>query len=421
MKTNREEIPGWEGGEQFKPAEQSGAWGRKALPLDCEQLCLEARRATGLKDFGDPPVEPPLSLLTLSLEREAHLHPLGRLLMKIHLRGLLAARLKLAAQFQIQDSSGVKSPVVRPIFIIGMPRSGSTFLHELLSLDPALRAPRVWEVMSPAEAVQPDRGWRDSRVWQAAWCLWWFRRLAPLADTVYPMRARTPHECVAIQSHTFISEEFVSTCQIPTYEAFLRRADLRPAYQWQKRFMEHLQNGHSSTRWILKSPDHVRGLDALFAVFPDALIIQTHRNPMDSLRSSIQLTQVLRRLYGPAGDSRELAEREAQTLAWNVGRSVQFRDRHPELAKRFLDMNYSDLVSDPVAAVRRIYRTFELPISEATIRAVKKLAGRRSAYKWRRRAVFKLDEMGLRATGQLQLFRDYCRRFGISSGAADAH
>src|SRR6185312_7411437 len=180
-------------------------------------------------------------------------------------------------------------------------------------------------------------------------------------------------------------------------------------------------NDHPATRWVLKSPDHVRGLDALFSVFPDALIIQTHRDPMDSLRSSIQLTQVLRRLYGPAGDKRELAEREAQTLAWNVGRSVQFRDQHPELAKRFLDINYSDLVSDPVVAARRIYRAFELPISDATIEAIKKLAIRRSAYKWRRRAVFKLDEMGFRATGQVQLFRDYCRRFGISSGAADAH
>jgi len=236
-----------------------------------------------------------------------------------------------------------------------------------------------------------------------------------MADTVYPMRARTPHECVAIQSHTFLSEEFVSTCDVPTYEAFLRAADLRPAYEWQKRFMEYLQNGHPATRWVLKSPDHVRGLDALFSVFPDALIIQTHRNPMDSLRSSIQLTQVLRRLYGPAGDKGQLAEREAQNLGWSVGRIVQFRDQHPELEKRFLDVNYSDLVSDPLAAVRRIYRAFELPISDPMILAVKKLARRRSAYKWRR-AVSKI-EMGFRASSQVKPFADYCRRFGIPSDA----
>jgi hypothetical protein len=170
----------------------------------------------------------------------------------------------------------------------------------------------------------------------------------------------------------------------------------------------------------LKSPDHVRGLDALFSVFPDALIIQTHRNPMDSLRSSVKLTQVLRKLYGPAGDYRQLAEKEAETLAANVKRSVDFRDEHPELAKRFLDVNYSDLISDPVTIVRRIYRAFELPLYDTTIREIKKLASRRSAYTWRRRAAPKRDEMGFRATGQIQQFRDYCRRFGISTGALDA-
>ena len=417
MKTNQEGTPGHEGGRPFEPDKNdSGARRKKTFQLDCGQLCSEARKATGLEDFGSPAVEPPLSLLMLSLEREANLHPLGRLLLKIHLRGLLTARLKLAAQFKTQDRAGARSRVVRPIFIIGMPRSGSTFLHELLAQDPALRAPRVWEVMSPAEAVEADRGWHDARVWQAAWCLWWFRRLAPLADTVYPMRARTPHECVAIQSHTFLSEEFVSTCDIPTYEAFLRSADLRPAYEWQRRFMEYLQNDRPGTRWLLKSPDHVRGLDALFSVFPDALVIQTHRNPFDSLRSSMELTQVLRRLYGRSPDRDQLAERETQNLAWSVGRIVQFRDQHPELANQFLDLNYSDLVFDPVAAVRRIYRAFELRVSETTISAIRRLARRRSAYK-RRRTVSKLDEIGLRASGQVLLFGDYCRRFGISSGA----
>ncbi|HWC61280.1 MAG TPA: sulfotransferase [Verrucomicrobiae bacterium] len=421
MKTKGEEMPGSEaGGRRERGAGVFGARGKRTFELDCEQLCHAARRATGLDDFGDPPVDLPLSLLVLSLKREANLHPLGKLLIKIHLHGLLTARLKLAAQYQLQDRPGARTSIVRPIFIIGMPRSGSTFLHELLALDPALRAPRVWEVMCPAEAVRPDRGWHDSRVWQAAWCLWWFRRLAPMADTVYPMRARTPHECVAIQSHTFLSEEFVSTCNIPTYETFLRSTNLRPAYEWQKRFMEYLQQNRPATRWLLKSPDHVRGLDALFSVFPDALIIQTHRNPIDSLRSSMELTQVLRRLYGRSPDRGQLAEREAQNLAWSVGRIVQFRDQHPELARRFLDLNYSDLVSDPVAAVRRIYREFELPVLDTTLLAIRKLARRRSAYKWRR-TVSKLDEVGLRASGQVQLFAEYCRRFGIRSGAADAH
>ncbi len=391
----------------------SAAWGKPGPRLDSEVLCLQARRKTGLEDFGDPALEPALSLLVASLEREANLHGLGRLLMRIHLQDLLAARLRLVAEFHARKEQLANSAPVAPIFIVGMPRSGSTFLHELLAQDEALRAPRVWEVMSPEHAAHPDRGWRDGRVWHAAWCLWWFRRLAPRADAVYPMRARTPHECVAIHSFTFHSEEFVSTCHVPNYEKFLRSADLRPTYAWQKNFLAYLQCGRPARRWILKSPDHVRGLDALFANFPDALIIHTHRNPLDSLRSSIQLTEVLHRLYGRPQSRDKLAEREAQNLAWGATRMIQFRDEHPELANRFIDVNYSEIAADPMTVVRRLYQRFEMPLTQRKADAMHRLARNRSVYKGRR-TVPTVTELGLDRIEQLRLFGNYCQRFGIS-------
>ncbi|HXT11302.1 MAG TPA: sulfotransferase [Candidatus Angelobacter sp.] len=390
---------------------------RKAWQLNAQELCLAAQQKTGLQDFGDPPIEPALSILVESLEDEANLHPLGRLLMRIHLQGLLQARLKIAAKFNEAADPPASSPLLPPIFITGMPRSGSTFLHELLAQAPDLRAPRVWEVMSPAEAAPPDRGWRDLRVWRAAWCLWWFRRLARRPDAVYPMRARTPHECVAIHSYTLLSEEFISTCHVPTYEAFLRVADLSPAYKWQKRFLQFLQSGRTPSRWILKSPDHVRGLDALFSVFPDALIIQTHRNPLDSLRSSIQLTEVLHGLYGRPQSREKLTDREARTLAWNVERTIQFRDERPELSKRFVDVHYPELVADPLAVVRRIFAHFKIPLSDDAIPAIRQLARARTVYKGRRTAPA-LSEVGSDAPARLRLFREYCRRFEIPSGPA---
>ena len=373
---------------------RSDAWGRRLWPFDAEALSAKARKATGLEDFGQPPLEPALSVLADSLEREANLHPLGRFLMRTHLLDLLKTRLRLVAAWKGQRHNVESSPITQPIFITGMPRSGSTFLHELLAADPALRAPRIWEVMSPVTANEPDAGWRDRRVWSAATNLWWFRRLSPEADAVYPMRARTPHECVAIHSYTLMSEEFVSSCRVPAYEAFLRSSDLVPVYQWKKRFLQHVQQRQNIQRWVLKAPDHAHALEALFSVFPDAMVIQTHRDPLEVLKSCIHLTRVLRGLYGRPVNPVEIAEREARVLATTAERLARFRQAHPELTERFVDVRYRELTSDALAVVNRIYRRFDLTLSPEAAGRMGRLALGRSRYRGRR-AIPSLADLGL--------------------------
>jgi len=157
--------------------------------LQSETLLAEARRRTRLEDFGDPPIEPPLSILVNSLELEADLHPLGRFFMRVHLRELRETRLRLTHAWSGKFESLEASVIERPIFITGMPRSGSTFLHELLAQDPDNRAPSVWEVMFPLPTKSTWHNKVDPRVWKAEACLWWFRRLAPGADSD-PARVR---------------------------------------------------------------------------------------------------------------------------------------------------------------------------------------------------------------------------------------
>ena len=383
----------------------------KAWPLDATTLCEQATKATGLQDFGSPPIEPALTALTASLREEASLHPLGRFLMYAHLRGLLQTRLQLHEYWREQGPSNFVFE--RPLFITGMPRSGSTFLQELLAQDPRNRSPRVWQVMSPLPGRRTMSWLGDSRVLKASASLWCFRKLAPLADSVHPLRAQTPHECVAIHSYTLLSEEFVTTCNVPSYEEFLHNADLSCAYRWQKRFLAHLQSDNANDQWVLKSPDHVRSFEHLFNVFPDAIIVQTHRDPVKVLESCVRLVAVLQRVFSDNVDTERLIARETRALAEAIDLSIEFRERHPELADRFVDINYSDLVSDPLAAVRRIYRLLGRPLTEDAENRMSQLAAGRGRYKWKGAAPSRPPPPVL--SGQIPAFAQYCYKFGLIS------
>jgi len=385
--------------------------------LESESLCEEVRRNTGLKDFGDPPLQPGLSILLESLDREARLHPLGRMLLRMHIRDLLETRLRLVDSWKSKAERLAAVNIEKPVFIVGVPRSGSTFLHELLAEHTEHRAPRVWEVMFPVASRESSRREQDKRMRKAAMCLWFFRKLAPRADAVYPMRANTPHECVAIHSYTLLSEEFVSTCNVPAYEAFLRSADLTPAYIWQKRFLQHLHLESPGKRWVMKSPDHVYGLESLFAIFPDAVILQTHRNPVEVLKSSADLTRVLRRLYGEAGDPEEIRLREARLLAEGAERFIDFRDSHPEFASRIIDVKYTDLVAEPLATYRRICEAIQAPMTDVVKARVQQLIASRSRYQGPR-ASAKTESLGL-DTALGARFERYCARFGLPFRKAD--
>lgn len=318
---------------------------RRLWLLQSEALCAEARRRTSLEDFGDPPIEPALSILVNSLELEADLHPLGRFLMRVHLRELLETRLRLAHTWSGQLEAAV---IERPVFITGMPRSGSTFLHKLLAQDPDNRAPRVWEVMFPlpTKSTWPNKVVHACRRPRLA-CGGFDGLLRVRIQSTPCARGRRTSAWPSIVSYTLTSEEFVSTGRIPTYEAFLHAADLGPVYRWQKWFLQHLQLGCPNRRWVLKSPDHVYGLDKLLTVFPDAAIIQTHRNSVDVLKSQIQLTQVLEAIYARPVALDRLGMSEARKVKQISDYITRFRDAHRDAAEKFIDITYRELVSDP--------------------------------------------------------------------------
>jgi hypothetical protein len=241
--------------------------------------------------------------------------------------------------------------------------------------------------------------------------------LAPGANSVYPLRAWTPHECVAIHSYTLLSEEFAMICRVPAYEAFLRKASFVATYTWQKHFLQYLQLFYPTKQWILKSPDHVHTLEHLLTVFPDAVVIQTHRNPLEVLNSSMRLTEVLEGTFARADDRSEIRKREARNLAEHMDGITSFREAHPELRGQFIDVKYHELVSDPLTVVRQIYQRLDMLLTEMAAERMQRLASTRSRYKGRRGdrkpADFELD-----GTIDRHRLEAYCSRFGFPVGTA---
>jgi hypothetical protein len=257
----------------------------------------------------------------------------------------------------------------------------------------------------------------EPRVWKAEYCLWWFRRLAPRANSVYPLRAWTPQECVAIHSYTLLSEEFAMLCRVRAYEAFLREANFVPAYAWQKRFLQYLQLSYPTKQWILKSPDHVHTLEHLLTVFPDAVVIQTHRNPLEVLKSSMHLTEVLEGTFARADDRSQIRKREAWNLAEHMERITSFREAHSEQEERFIDVKYHELVSDPLTVVGQIYQRLDRQLTAMAAEKMLSLASRRSRYKGRR-GNRKPADFEIAETLDRHRMEAYCSRFGFPADTA---
>jgi hypothetical protein len=311
-----------------------------------------ARRRTGLADFGDDSFREPLGRLLHSLKCEARLNLMGKLAARQEILQLLINRLQLRRDRGAWPGIPAQT-ISRPLFIIGLPRSGTTLLHGLLAQDPQNRSPLTWEVMYPSP---PDATNVKQRIAGAEKNLAWLDRLAPGFKAIHLAGAELPQECVAIMSHAFMSDEFDTLFNVPSYRSWLESADMRPAYACHREFLQHLQFRLPARRWVLKAPAHMLSLGALFDTYPDALIVQTHREPLDVIPSTASLMVVLRSVFSDHVDPAIIGGEVSRFWAEMLGTYMSLRDNHP--AGQFFDLNYDEIVQDPLGAVRRLYLHF---------------------------------------------------------------
>lgn len=324
------------------------------LKLRVEEPALldAACRQAGLDDFGGDAFREPLHRLLDSITREARPNLMGRLAARQEILQLLVNRLYLQRDRKAHPEIAAQK-ITSPLFIVGLPRTGTTLLHSLLAQDPQNRVPLTWEVMYPSPPDQTDV---KQRIARAKSNLAWLDRLAPDFKSIHLTGAEIPQECVAIMSHVFMSDEFDTLFNVPSYREWFEGGDIRPAYACHRQFLQHLQFRRPANRWVLKAPAHMLSLGALFETYPDARIVQTHREPLEVIASTASLTVVLRSVFSdhvyPALIGREMSEFWAKMLET----FMDLRKNHPP--QQFLDLDYAEIVRAPLDAVRRLYDHF---------------------------------------------------------------
>jgi len=320
-----------------------------------ERLVATACEEAGSDDFGDGGWQPGLDRLTDGLVNEARLSAIGVEIAYLDLMRALKNRLGVIA-WRKEHPEIAREPVIAPIVIVGQPRTGTTILYDLLAQDPDLRAPLTWEVDAPCPVPQPETYHNDPRIAQTQASIELSEQIIPGFLAFHPMGALVGQECVRITASEFTSMIFSVQYRLPSYYRWLLyEADHAGAYRFHRIFLQHLQSGVSG-QWLLKSPAHLWHLDALLTEYPDALIVQTHRDPLNVISSIAALTHHLRRMGTDDSNIAECAAQSYEEVVVGLGREMALRDSGAVPADRVIDVLFTDFVNDPLTTITDIYQ-----------------------------------------------------------------
>ena len=386
--------------------------GQRLPDLSPDVLLWSAGRHTGLADLGLPAIHDPLERLVLALEREARLTLLGRLTVRRHLVSLLETLLQLQHERTLSPAVG-EQRITAPVFIVGLPRTGTTLLHNLLVQDPGIRAPLTWETMFPAGYPESPQALRRARS-KAAARLDWLHRFAPEIKRIHPVGAERPEECVALMAPGFTSALFHTLYRVPSYQDWFESDPQTLGYETHFRVLQQLQQRRGTGRWVLKAPAHLFGLEALLRRYPDARLIQTHRDPLRAIPSIASLNTTLRNAFSNPVNPEEIGRDCAVRLNGALDRFLRKRETLPP--ERFVDVMYAELTDSPRSTVERLYDHLGWSLS-ATARAAMQgyLAKKpKDACGVHR---YSLQAFGLDASEEAKRFARYCARFDIGREA----
>jgi len=382
------------------------------LRLDPETMMGAAVAETGLDDFGDPGFRERLDVLSAALSTEGGLSAAGLAGQYALIVALLKNRLRIEDVMRRHpEIAGI--PIERPIIICGLPRTGTTHLHNLMSADPALRSLPYWESLEPvlADGERPPEGGVDPRIMRTEQSVWFINTAMPHFKRMHEMTVDHVHEEIQLLAIDFSTMLFETIAPMPTWRDYYLARDQRPSYAYLKRILQVLQWSRGGTRWVLKSPQHLEQFPALVDTFPDASFVVTHRDPVSVTASMATMIAYGNRMSHDRVDPAAVARYWADRLQTMLGRCVRDRDVLP--ADRSIDVRFDDFMADDLAMVERIYGLAGQPFTQTARDAMDGFMadhprGRHGS------VIYDLGALGLSATERRAALDFYVRRFGIT-------
>lgn len=382
------------------------------LQLDPDPLMAAASEQTGLDDFGPDDFVERLAVLCHALRTEADLSPAGLFAQHSLLTGLLRNRLLIEDRVR-RHPEILDQEVITPIVICGLPRTGTTHLHNLMSADPALRSLPYWESLEPllADSEQPGEGEADPRRGRTEQALWLVYAAMPYFDRMHEMTVDHVHEEIQLLAVDFSSMLFETIAPMPTWRDYYLQHDQRSSYAYLRRILQVLQHERGGRRWVLKSPQHLEQFPALYATFPDATFVVTHRDPVSVTASMATMLAYSARISHDRVDIAWVSRYWSDRLERMLRRCVDDRDLLP--AGQSMDVRFDDFMADDLGMVARIYRLARQPMTSGARAAMQQFMadhprGRHGA------VLYDLAALGLDPEERRKALAFYTERFDLT-------
>jgi hypothetical protein len=391
--------------------------GRSLVSLRAEDLLAGASSATGLGDAGDDWFREPLDRLCTALDDEAELHLPGRIRARAELQLILQNRLRLIELWNREPS--IDDEVVQgPIVVTGLGRSGTTLLHELLACDPANRPPLLWELVHTVPGAAAPRGAEPSDVdWVAMTHaeITLMDEMVPAFTAMHENGGHLPTECIFAFAHQFSSDQFTGLYNVPSYTIWKSGIDQTPIYRWHRSMLQTLQWATRTGRWVVKAPSHLSSLPLVFATYPDARVVITHRDPLRVVGSMADTMSTLHWMHSNRVAHETLIEFLSMGVELQMNGVTAERDSGTLPVEQIADVRYQDLVADPIGTVTRLYGDWDLELSEETLSALQRYVDARHAGRGAGDHHYRFEDTGLDLAEHRALVADYQKRFDIPS------